>query len=239
MRPRCTVESWGLSDIGLKRLNNEDVFIAHNDTNFYALADGMGGHQAGEIAAQLAVEHLYAQFFDSLIALEKPSTDHLLKKLADTIQEVNSHVYQMASSYRDWSGMGTTLSCLFLHDQKILYAHVGDSRIYRFRQTLEQLSHDHSLRKEFPYDPRAKNKLTRAIGTSLFVNPQTGITDFLPGDLYLLCSDGLTDLVSDAEITSHIVQQTALPLLCHSLVNAAKNEGGHDNITVIAVKILS
>src|SRR5579885_1870175 len=183
-----TAESWALSDIGLKRQNNEDVFASHPEENFYALADGMGGHQAGEIAAKLAVERLCSTFISSLAT---PCNKTTCVLLANAIQEANSHVYEMASKNPEWSGMGTTLSCIFLHEHSLFYAHVGDSRIYRFRDKLEQLTEDHNLRK----DPHAryKNKLTRAIGTSLFVEPEIGTYNILPQDLYLICSDGLTD----------------------------------------------
>lgn len=233
-----TAKSCALSDIGLKRQNNEDVFASHPDSNFYALADGMGGHQAGEIAAKLAVERLSSAFIHSLSDVqEKTHGDLLLGKLTDAVQEANSHVYEMANAHRDWSGMGTTLSCIFLHEQALLYAHVGDSRIYRLRGELKQLTEDHSLRK----DPASKykNKLTRAIGTCLFVDPEVGILDLQPGDIYLLCSDGLTDHVPDDKITSLLQSDPSISKVCQSLVEAAKADGGFDNITVLIIKILA
>lgn len=233
-----TAESWALSDIGLKRQNNEDVFASHPNANFYALADGMGGHQAGEVAAKLAVERLSSAFIHSLADVQdKPHGDLLLDKLTDAVQDANSHVYEMANSHRDWSGMGTTLSCIFLHEQTLFYAHVGDSRIYRLRGGLKQLTEDHSLRK----DPASKykNKLTRAIGTCLFVDPEVGILDLKPGDIYLLCSDGLTDHVPDDQIASLLQSHQPLPTVCQSLVDAAKDDGGFDNITVLIIKIQS
>lgn len=227
-----TAESWALSDIGLKRQNNEDVYASHPSKNFYALADGMGGHQAGEIAAKLAVDRLCTTFLPSLDCLQDKTPDELL---AEAIQEANSHVYEMSNTHRDWSGMGTTLSCVYLHQQSMIYGHVGDSRIYRFRDSLEQLTEDHSLRK----DPasRYKNKLTRAIGTSIFVEPEIGIFDILPGDLYMICSDGLTDHVPDDKIAALQQRHPALPDLGKALISAAKNDGGFDNITVLLIKI--
>lgn len=226
-------ESSAITDIGLKRQNNEDVFAVHDEANFYVLADGMGGHQAGEVAAKLAVERLCSLFISSL---EKAEKDDPLNKLANAIQEANTHVYQMATSHSEWSGMGTTLTCIFFHGQTMVYAHVGDSRIYRMRGKLEQLTEDHSMRK----DPssRYKNKLTRAIGTSLFVDPEMGSAEVLPGDLYLICSDGLTDHVPDPLIAELIRLYPTTADLCPALVEAAKADGGFDNITLIAIKIL-
>ncbi len=238
IRPFAT-ECWALSDIGLKRLNNEDVFAMIKDQHFYALADGMGGHQAGEVAAKLAIEKMCDTFTSSLKdLLPSREREDLLIKLADSMQEANAHVFQMASTHRELSGMGTTLSCLFLHEHFLFFAHVGDSRIYRFRGNLEQLTEDHSLRKEFPSISKNKHKLTRAIGTSLFVDPEIGMAQLHPDDFYLLCSDGLTDHVSDEVISNLFLEQLPPPILCQALVDAAKEDGGYDNITVVAIKIL-
>lgn len=233
-------ESWALSDIGLKRTNNEDVFSVDSLVNFYALADGMGGHQAGEVAARLAAECLSSMFIGSISDNQfYTRTDNLLGKLAEALQEANTHVYQMASTHQEWAGMGTTLSCLFLHEQNLFFAHVGDSRIYRCRDGhLEQLTEDHSLRKESPLCPRAKNKLTRAIGTSHFVEPEIGTATILPEDYYLLCSDGLTDHVTDKQIATILDSDIPLSHMCEALIEAAKADGGFDNITVVIVKIL-
>lgn len=235
-----SVESSALSDIGMKRTNNEDVFTIDSEAHFYALADGMGGHQAGEVAARLAAERLVSMFIGSITELETlPPTDGLLSKLAMAVQEANTHVHQMAASNQEWTGMGTTLSCAFFHDKNLFFAHVGDSRIYRYRQgRIVQLTEDHSLRKEAPLSPRSKHKLTRAIGTSHFVEPEIGMSDVQPDDFYLICSDGLTDHVPDEQISSIFHSSTSLPSICEALVEAAKNDGGFDNITVVVIKIL-
>lgn len=192
-----------------------------------------GGHQAGEIAAKLAVEKVCSVFIPSL---ETASKEELLIKLSAAVQEANEYVYQMATSHSEWTGMGTTLSCILLYEQTMVYAHVGDSRIYRVRgNVIEQLTEDHSMRK----DPssRYKNKLTRAIGTCLFVDPQMGSAEVLPGDTYLICSDGLTDHVPDPMIAELIQNHPSPADLCPVLVEAAKADGGFDNITLIAIKI--
>jgi len=227
------IESHGLSDIGKKRKNNEDVFAIIDGCGFYALADGMGGHQAGEVAAQLAVDLLCQHILnDESYRFPLPSST-LLTRLLAAIQETNQHVYKKSSSREDWSGMGTTLSCLLLHDDLLVYGHVGDSRIYHYRDRLEQITNDHTCRSE-----KKKGKITKAVGTSCSLEPEVGIIAPLNNDIFLICSDGLTDHLSDPEIEEILVRSSEdLNLLCQRLILSANNRGGHDNITVLALKI--
>ncbi len=227
------IESFGLSDVGRKRKNNEDVFATMDELHFYALADGMGGHQAGEVAAQLAVESICNSFLDDdRLKLQLPSYA-LMERLSLAIEQANHHVYRMAGMKEEWAGMGTTLSCLFFHDDMLFFGHVGDSRIYRCNTHLKQLTQDHTSRCT-----KKKGKITRAIGTSASMHPEIGIIEPSYDDLYLICSDGLTDHLSDDEIF-HLIQthRNSPRLLCQYLVDAANNKGGHDNITVVAIKV--
>ncbi|MBS0653369.1 MAG: serine/threonine-protein phosphatase, partial [Verrucomicrobia bacterium] len=148
-----------------------------------------------------------------------------------------------------FSGMGTTLSCFLVHEDRLVYAHMGDSRLYQYRGKLLQISHDHSLRamlleeqdidRELLDQPGFKNVITRALGTQSHVTPDIGVVPIQPGDIYLLCSDGLTDLVPDTEIASILSSGKNPQETCESLISAALEKGGNDNITVLMVKILS
>jgi len=233
------VESFGISDIGLIRQNNEDVWAQIPEKYFYALADGMGGHKAGEVAAFLATEAVCE-------AVEKaPSLDATLLKKA--IVEANQKIYHLSTTQNTFTGMGTTLCCCLLKEKELICAHVGDSRIYRYRKGLKRLTKDHSLREDllakgqikeedlatFP----KKNVITKAIGLSLHVEPEISSAEIEPGDIYFLCSDGLTDGVSDPEIASIIETSPSIEEASKKLVSLAKAKGGSDNITILMLKI--
>lgn len=207
---------------------------------------GWGGHQAGEVASKATVEHLCHLFHQhsNLFQIEINLAKNLMKEM---IQEVNTLVYRLGRENPNLRGMGTTLCCLFLHPAGLIYGHVGDSRIYRFRQgKLEQLTQDHSLLRElielgqlseqqaeeFLY----KNVITKAIGTEPTVEPAIADSSIEVGDILMMCSDGLSDLVSLEQmqnIIGHHSEEEATRLL----VDKAKEGGGYDNITVILVKI--
>lgn len=235
-----------ISDIGLIRQNNEDSWKILKDELFFVLADGMGGHQAGEIASKATVEHLCHLFHQhsDLFQIEINQAKKLLKEM---IQEVNALVYRLGRENSNLRGMGTTLCCIFLHPMGLIYGHVGDSRIYRFRQgKLEQLTQDHSLLRElidlgqlseqqaeeFLY----KNIITKAIGTEPIVEPAVADTSLEVGDILIMCTDGLSDLISFEQmqnIIGHHSEEEAARLL----IDKAKENGGYDNITLILVKI--
>jgi serine/threonine protein phosphatase PrpC len=236
----------GLSDVGLVRQNNEDVWCQLPEENFFVLADGMGGHQAGEVASKETIENLCALFKARFYNSDKTlnTTAEIIER---TIRDVNELIFQMSTLSHELRGMGTTLCCALIHPDGLIYAHVGDSRIYRLRQgVLTQLTKDHSLRREmmdagklnadqvvsFAY----KNIITRAIGTEAYVNPSIEIDSIIPGDLLLLCSDGLTDMVDD-EAIEHLMQADSIQSIAKLLIKEAKKNGGNDNITVVVVKI--
>jgi PPM family protein phosphatase len=229
------IESHGISDIGKKRKNNEDVFILIDELRFYALADGMGGHKAGEVAAQLAIESLYKQLVSDSHLKLLFSSEKVIDQLSQAVQKANQHVYAKSSSCTEWQGMGTTLSCLLLHEDLMYFAHVGDSRIYRFRDDLQQITHDHTTRCL-----KKKGKITRAVGTASFVEPEVGMIAPLDDDVFLLCSDGLTDLLENYEIADLLFQcKNERPhSICKKLIDTANERGGHDNITAIVIKVI-
>jgi len=237
---------YGLSDIGLVRHNNEDFWIELPESRFVALADGMGGHLAGEVAAKEAVTQLCQIVESSLSPQEDINT--LKNELSQAIEQVNLLVFRMGKSNENLRGMGTTLCCLYFHPKGLIYGHVGDSRIYRFRNLkLEQLTRDHSLFRELvdlgqlnedqAGDFLYKNIITKAIGTAPKVEPSVFVTDVQEGDLYLTCSDGLSDLLTFEEIETVILEGSILSSIVERLVEMAKEKGGHDNITVVMMEI--
>lgn len=230
------IESCGLSDVGLVREHNEDAWQAFPEEGLFILADGMGGHNAGEIAADLAVKTLY----EILMAKSNKIS------LKDAFKEVNRLIYKMGEESPAFSGMGTTLICLEFTKEG-LCSHVGDSRLYLYRDgKIKQITRDHSLVNEladlgtitseeielFPY----KHVLTKAIGTNRFVEPEINEISYKDGDIFLLCSDGLTNYASDKEIESALRGMETLEEGAHKLVEVAKRNGGGDNITVILVR---
>lgn len=235
---------YGISDIGLVRKNNEDMWGQVPEQHFSVLADGMGGHQAGEVAATMAVEELCSIIKNNTI--DKRTTPKQISTLLySSIQKVNQNIHEKSLSNEKYKGMGTTVCCLLVLQKELIYAHVGDSRIYRLRNNkLEQLTQDHSLLRElielgqidekdsslFAY----KHIITRALGTEAYVEPSIQTMQVQPGDLLLMCSDGLSDLVKHDEIEK-ISCSNGPEELPKKLVAAAKQRGGGDNITVVVV----
>lgn len=239
-------ETYGATDIGLVRQNNEDFWYQLPEFNFYVLADGMGGHQAGEVASRECVMQLCN------LVKESPLNSFSLQKareaLAQIIRTVNASIYRMSCENEELKGMGTTLCCLFLHPKGLIYCHVGDSRIYRLRKGhLEQLTHDHSLVRELielgqlnekqAEDFQYKNIITKAIGTEGRVEPTVQNDAIHKGDILMMCSDGLTDLLTDEEM-QHIIALQPTDKIADLLVKTAVVKGGYDNVTVVIVKIV-
>ena len=239
---------YGLTDVGHVRTNNEDVFLNLHEYGFFALADGMGGHNAGEVAAKEAVRFVCASIEELFVSAEQEWNIFDLSSFNKLcIENANSWVHHLGKKKRDYSGMGTTLCTLLFHEHSLIYGHVGDSRIYRFREGfLDQLTLDHSLTNQMiekgqvskeksrtlPYN----NILTRAIGTQMDVEAEIHIAPVSPHDIYLMCSDGLTDQVSDEEITKILKNSKDIKRATTQLVERAKEQGGLDNVTVVIVK---
>lgn len=244
-------DSCGLSDIGLVRANNEDAYLVSKEINFYALADGMGGHLAGEIASKLFIqiaEKKFKEYFSSEDrSVSSVSEDELLLNLNNLFVEANQVVWNQAQMNHSHKGMGTTACCCFVSDSKLFYGHVGDSRIYLFRKHLTQVTTDHSLRQElidkgcltmeaarkFPY----RNVITKAIGKGADIDAEIDIIPIAQGDLVLLCSDGLSDSLNDREIEEILKHKKPTSELASDLILAAKSKGGQDNVTVVLVRI--
>ncbi len=234
------------TDRGRKRQSNEDAFAYSVEHGVYLVCDGMGGAAAGEIASSLAVDetlkHLTRRIGSGVEAAD-------LGQLAEeAIVIANDAIYQRAERNYKLSGMGTTLVGLIVDDRRVLVFNVGDSRCYLLRNSrIEQLTLDHSLveeqfrlgrmtRSEALRSP-LKNVITRALGTQSRVTPDVFEREAEPGDLFLLCSDGLTRELSDTKIESILCCDHTLAVLCSKLVEAAVNAGGHDNITCLLVRV--
>jgi serine/threonine protein phosphatase PrpC len=222
------------TDPGRRRRHNEDAYVCQPP--LYAIADGMGGAQAGEVASGLA----------AAVLGEGGGDGRGESRVTWLIQEANRRVYRRSSEDAAASGMGTTMTVALVdpQDGSIALGHVGDSRAYRVRGgELEQLTDDHSLvgelvrsgklsAEEAEVHPQ-RSVITRAVGTEPEVDVDTFTVRFEPGDLYLLCSDGLTDMVSDREILALLAEAEDLDRAARSLVEAANAGGGEDNITVV------
>jgi protein phosphatase len=232
-----------VSDRGRKRPSNEDAFGFSEEHGVYVVCDGMGGAAAGEIASSLAVDEmirLLSRPFDGDIA---PVT----KAVEEAIRAANELIFSRAQRNQKLSGMGTTLVGLVALAGRVCVLNVGDSRCYRLRNgNLEQITMDHSLveeqirlgrmtRAEALRSP-LRNVITRALGTQNCVTPDVFELEAEPGDLFLLCSDGLTRELSDKLIESLLGVDLSLDALCKRLVSAANKAGGHDNITCLLVR---
>jgi protein phosphatase len=244
----------GLSDIGRNRSSNQDVWTAEPEYGFFALADGIGGRKGGDIAAKETIRALS----QSIRQLDTAETSSFLltEELRNAIEQANQWVYRLGCENEPLFGMGTTLCCLLWTREKIYYAHVGDSRIYRFRENrLELLTRDHSLfqrwvSKGMPLGPSSppppKNIITRAIGKATEANPEIAFCSREPEDLFLLCSDGLSDAILFSELQDILVEYGVLqgpsghssPLenAAKTMIERAKNKGSGDNITVLMIR---
>jgi serine/threonine protein phosphatase PrpC len=226
------------SDTGRRRRRNEDNYVV--EPPLFAVADGMGGAQAGEVASKLAASALEAGSWDDLDGLER--VDAL-------IQEANRRIYDRASIDPTASGMGTTMTVALVEGMSVVIGHVGDSRAYLVRgDTMEQLTDDHSLVNELLKSGKLSEEeaqihpqrsvITRAVGTDPNVDVDVFTIDAEDGDVFLICSDGLTDMVGDVDILELVDRNRGdLEKAVRSLVQFANKEGGEDNITAVAFRI--
>jgi serine/threonine protein phosphatase PrpC len=246
------VRAYGLTDLGRKRQGNEDAFIIDDPHGLYVVCDGMGGHNAGEVASARAIEvvrdfvqerhHVLRQFADAPSAQSALAAQALVE---EAVQAACTEIYRMAQADPNKRGMGTTFVGLFIAGDKAIIGHVGDSRIYQLRQgQSHRLTEDHTLiaaqlkagtitKAEAAKSPY-RNVITRAVGIQESVQVDTLLFDLLPGDLYLLCSDGLHGYLSDDE-ASNLLTSKAWDLLPKKLIDLANSRGGKDNVTAVIV----
>ncbi len=235
-------------DAGRMRSNNEDAVLVDPLSGVAVLADGMGGYNAGEVASQMATSFVAAELGRWLRELpEAPDAIHTRRAMEICVDNANRAIFNAAVNNAHYAGMGTTLVAAVFHPQQVVLGHVGDSRAYRLRNgRLLQLTRDHSLLQEqldagliTPEQAQYathKNLVTRAVGVEDTVIVDVKAHPVDPGDVFLICSDGLTDMLDDNEIAFVIQGQPSLEAAAQALIDAANQAGGRDNISVILAR---
>ncbi len=239
------INAVGITDVGLKRENNEDAFVVDTERQFYMVSDGMGGAAAGELASKILVETAV----DVFSHINSPSEKKVIQTVQKSFYEANNKILAHVEDTPEHKGMGCTGELLSFHDSGFIIGHIGDSRTYRFRGLLlQQLTRDHSLvqdqvdqgmitleeARSHPY----RNVISRAVGTQKDLALDLLRGKMAAGDLFLLCSDGLTDMLEDANISRILSKQGSLNEKAEKLIESAKQAGGNDNITLILAEIL-
>jgi protein phosphatase len=242
------LDIYGITDDGLVRDHNEDFISWHLESGLVILADGMGGHNAGEVASELAVTSITDALEEVLSPDIKDSCEINFKDAVnESVIFANEEINLHAQTHPECTGMGTTVVMALFHNDTVILASVGDSRIYRFRKgELTQVTTDHSLVQEMidngymteeeAINSTNRNLITRALGIGEDVEVDVTQSDIEKNDIYLLCSDGLSDMVGDEDIFSILVKSRQnLKRGAKELVDLAKENGGHDNVSVILV----
>jgi protein phosphatase len=242
------LEFFSVTDTGRARRNNEDAVALDEAGRIAVLADGMGGYNAGEVASQMASERVRTELVERLRPLgASPGETELKSAMLDAVENANRAVYDAAMSTAEYAGMGTTLVVAVYRGEKLWLGHIGDSRAYRFRNGhLEQLTRDHSLLQEqidaglITAEQAAysmhKNLVTRAVGVDELVELEIHDYPVEPGDVLLMCSDGLSDMLSDDQIAQLLRTNDSLAGAGAMLIQAANAAGGRDNIAVVLVR---
>jgi PPM family protein phosphatase len=244
------------TDPGMVRSHNEDSIASDGQVGLAVLADGMGGYNAGEVASGMATTVIVTDLQQLLqekvpYEVDEESGQAIAQKLLrEQIAKANTSIYQASQSQPQYAGMGTTLVVALFYDNKMTVAHIGDSRLYRQRgDEFRQVTKDHSLLQEQidsgmitaqqAKQSQNKNLVTRALGIDPTVDAEVHDYDTQPGDIYLLCSDGLCDMVSDEDIGMALQTLGAnLKLCAQQLVQMANDNGGRDNVSVILIRVL-
>lgn len=249
------LEAFAWTDPGPVRENNEDNFFVDEDAGLFVVADGMGGHAAGEVASRVAVDTI-RELLQGGIDPDETRLDRQMQDPADVLRErlryamnqASARIRREAQLNPAYAGMGTTVAVLLIEGGHAHVAHVGDSRIYMMRDgSLSRLTRDHTvvqqeidagrLTPELARQVPHRNYLTQSVGYHGPVEPDTATRPVQPGDVFILCSDGLTDPLDDPRI-AEILRQTHPSDLAETLVNQAVAGGGEDNITVVTVRVL-
>ena len=257
MRALLRIQTGARTDLGRVRKNNEDCYQIEPSLNLYVLSDGMGGEAHGEVASNLAVQTIVTHCQQAensratpIFGEPQPDVSERTNRLASAIHLANRKVFETAAANPEQKGMGATIVAAWIDGQKLSLAHVGDSRAYLLRAgSLDQLTADHSLVAEkvrigilTPQEADAselQSVLTRAVGTNADVQVDADEQMLLVGDSLLLCSDGLTRMVTDPEIASTLLTSTSAQEAADRLVDLANENGGVDNVSVIVLRVLA
>jgi protein phosphatase len=246
------IEIISRTDTGRVRTHNEDSISGEESIGLVVLADGMGGCQAGEVASKIAVNTIMDKLCTPLKTISRYATQRYHTILLEqAVLKANQAIHYKAKQESNYEGMGTTVVAVLFHDDFISVAHVGDSRLYRLRgNEFCQLTKDHSLLQELIdcdfYTPEQaqnspnKHILTQVLGIEQMVNIEMQQYKILEQDIYLLCSDGLSDMLKESDIYNIIINKNnSLEQAAHSLINAANEKGGKDNISLMLVRPLT
>ncbi len=240
------MRAFAKTDIGKARDMNQDYYYIptqEEELPLYILADGMGGYQGGEVASKLATTAVKNYITSNFDKIEKEK-EEILKLVQSAMEYANMVVYEKSKEDKDLEGMGTTLEVCLIYNNKAYIGHVGDSRIYRIRREfMRKLTHDHSYveklvkdgtisKEEAMHHPK-KNMLMKALGCTAFVEPDVMIKGFIKDDRILMCSDGLTNMLTDEQIYEIVKQEGQQAP--NKLIEMANEAGGYDNITAIII----
>jgi protein phosphatase len=248
------IDVQGLTHVGMKRNHNEDNFLVLAEERLFVVADGMGGHSSGEIASKIAVDEI-GEFFrmtgkdqDATWPFKMDKTrNYDENRLSTGIKLANVRIFERASSEQKFRGMGTTIVTVYFNQTHAYVGHVGDSRVYFFRAgTLKQVTEDHSLLNDYlkakkltPEEIEAfphKNVIVRALGMKDTVQVDVSRVEPQEGDIFLLCSDGLSGMVTDAAMADVLTKQRDLNAACAQLIDLANANGGNDNVTCVLAR---
>jgi len=241
------IRSAGSTHVGRVRSSNEDHFGTFDDLALYVVADGMGGHAAGEVASLMAVQTVRDAFLEGTSDRTQPAPEHdHSRRLVSAIEQANQRIYAAGVENQALAGMGTTVAALWVENDVAHVAHVGDSRVYRLRGAVfDQVTADHSLVNDYlsrgimtPDEAAShpmKHVLVRALGTAPTVSVDVRRLPLEAGDLFLLCSDGLSNVVPVEELAAILSKPdgSQLSAQCQALIDAANRHGGLDNITAV------
>ncbi len=243
-----SIEIHAAMDTGRARTNNEDAVAVDVDVSLAVLADGMGGYNAGEVASQMVTNFILTELGRWLREASSQASDAEVRRAMDIcVDNANRAIFNAANANPHYAGMGTTLVVAVFRDNRLMLGHVGDSRCYRLRAgRLQQITRDHSLLQEqidaglITPEQAAfsanKNLVTRAVGVEDTVLLETHQHEVLPGDEFLMCSDGLSDMLDDMGIAQLMQTPDGLEARAHALIDAANDAGGKDNISVVLVR---
>ena len=243
-----SIEIHAAVDTGRARTNNEDAVAVDAEVSLAVLADGMGGYNAGEVASQMVTNFIVTELGRWLREASSQASDAEVRRAMDIcVDNANRAIFNAANANPHYAGMGTTLVVAVFRDNRLMLGHVGDSRCYRLRAgRLQQITRDHSLLQEqidaglITPEQAAfsanKNLVTRAVGVEDTVLLETHQHEVLPGDEFLMCSDGLSDMLDDAGIAQLMQTADGLEARAHALIDAANDAGGKDNISVVLVR---
>ncbi|MCY1061047.1 Stp1/IreP family PP2C-type Ser/Thr phosphatase [Nannocystis sp. SCPEA4] len=244
----------GKTDIGLVRAHNEDSLLIPREMALAVVSDGMGGHAAGDVASRITVETIDQHYRDTARSgpntwpFKLPSLEIEKQRMSVAIQLANSNIFETAAADGSKKGMGCTVDAIYFNQGRFFIGHVGDSRVYRIREgRIQMLTEDHSLlndylrMKELSGDEGVhfpqKNVVVRALGLADQVHVDVIADAFQVGDVFLLCSDGLSGMLDDRVLLDIITARDSLDTSCNELIKAANDAGGNDNITAILIRI--